>query len=302
MLTLRRSFSTVNHHHILLHSTWKTIHQQLFPLELSCKCPDVFPYDILTTSHRAPAVAFWADTPLGVLLDRAVDGDLRTQDIVDILCARMNKMLAPYVDDPFAFRELLDATESSLSGSYVARFVEGLTDWAERDLDIYVDPTALERVRQFLEGLGYVRAEPAQQHRIYDHGGGSIREVIKMKKEGLPRSIDIIVSRSKLSISPIADFWGTHVMNFTTGSTLCIAYPETLDHVGFLVPRRSTDWKVPILIGKYEQRGYELEEPDADELGKVRYFGDKYCLSLPIRRGGSTFGRGPIVSTVVWKL
>ncbi|KAJ3487736.1 hypothetical protein NLI96_g3327 [Meripilus lineatus] len=253
-------------------------------------------------AELSPVVAFWADTPLAELLDRAVDGDIRPQDIVDILCVRMNNMLLPYVDDPCAFRELLDATDSALSGSYVARLLEGPTDWMERDLDIYVDPSSVDRVRQYLEALGYVRASPAQQHSIYDHGGGSIREVIKMKKEGLPRTIDIIVSRSKLSIAPIADFWGTHVMNFVTGSTLCIAYPHTLDHIGLLVPRRSGDWKVPILIGKYEQRGYEFEEPDADELGKVRYFGDKDCLRLPIRRGGLIFGRGPIVNTVVWKL
>lgn len=253
-------------------------------------------------SIRLPPAAVFAGAELAFLMDHAVDGDIRPQDLVDAMSVRMNTMLEAYVVNPIRLRQVLDETDSVISGSFVLRFMEGATDWAEGDLDIYVDCVSVDAFKAYLASEEYVRGEPAEQHKTYDHGGGSIREVIKFKKPGNGPSIDLIVSRNKLSVFPIADFWGTHVMNLLSGSSLCIAYPHTLDRIAFLVPRRSTDWKVPFLVGKYEQRGYEFEELDTEELGKVRYFGDKHCLCIPVRRGGGTFGRGALVNTVVWKL
>ncbi|KAJ3474763.1 hypothetical protein NLI96_g12264 [Meripilus lineatus] len=239
---------------------------------------------------------------LGFLINYAVQGDIRPQDLVDALSVHFTRMLQGYVVDPARFREMLDDTDSVISGSFVLRYIEGATEWAEGDLDIYIDRTSVKEVKEVLEAEHYVSETPVQQHWNYGHAAGSIREVIKFKKLGTSRSIDVIVSRNKLSIFPIADFWGTQVMNFMTGSSICIAYPQTLNCVAFLVPRRSTDWKVPFLIGKYQWRGYEFRELNGEELGKVRYFGDKYCLCLPLRQGRVTIARGPLVDTVVWKL
>ncbi|KAJ3482289.1 hypothetical protein NLI96_g7080 [Meripilus lineatus] len=215
-------------------------------------------------NEPAPAAPVYATADLAFLLDLAVQGDIRPCDLVAALSVRFSRMLEGYVDDPNRFREVLDETDSVISGSFVLRFIEGATDWAEGDLDVYVDSVSVDEVEQFLEGEGYVTAEEAQERRIYDHGGGSIREVKKLSKPGTPCSIDLIVSRNKLSVFPIADFWGTQVMNFLTGSSICIAYPHTLNHIAFVVPRRSTDWKVPILVGKYQQRGYEFREFDRE--------------------------------------
>ncbi|KAJ3483439.1 hypothetical protein NLI96_g6315 [Meripilus lineatus] len=244
----------------------------------------------------------YATADLAFILDHAVQGDIRPQELVDALSVRFTRMLEGYVVDPSRLRQTLDDTDSVISGSFVLRFIEGSTEWAEGDMDIYVDRTSVKEIKEVLEAEHYVSETPVRQHWGYGHAAGSIREVIKFKNLGTSRSVDVIVSRNKLSIFPIADFWGTQVMNFMSGSSICIAYPHTLNRIAFIVPRRSTDWKVPILIAKYQRRGYEFRELNGDEIGKVRYFGDKYCLSLPLRQGRGTFGRGPLVDTVVWKL
>ncbi|KAJ3474297.1 hypothetical protein NLI96_g12537 [Meripilus lineatus] len=239
---------------------------------------------------------------LGRLIIKAIDGDIHPNDIIEELNRRFNGMLAAYVANPARFREMLDKTESAISGSFIVRFVEGDGDWWEGDMDIYVDIISLQMVLALLELEGYTVQLGRNDSPLYERAGGCIHEVVKLTNSTRRRSIDVIVSSKKISIYPIVDFWGTHVMNFLTGSAICVAYPDTLNKIGYVIPGRIVDWKIPILLGKYERRGYDFPELQGDMMGKVRYFGDEECVVIPVRRGGSLFCGGRHANTVVWRL
>lgn len=232
----------------------------------------------------------------------AVHNEITTQDIVDELDARLIMMLLDYVQHPEVLRDILDSTDSVISGSFVLRFIEGRCKWPEGDMDVYVDRFSAQRLRDFFLSEKYKVTSPAPDRQRYRRSTGSIQEVIKMQKEHPRRCVDIIVSSNKSSIYPIAHFWSTHVMNFLTGSEICIAYPCTLDKVGYIVPDRKDEWRLRILKGKYEHRGYVFPETKSSMLGEVRYFGDETCWIMPTKRRRDTVMGGKISSTVVWRL
>ncbi|KAJ3473223.1 hypothetical protein NLI96_g13086 [Meripilus lineatus] len=239
---------------------------------------------------------------LGTLIRAAIAGQIRCLDIVDELNVRFNALLGRYVNNPEGFRDLLDNTESVISGSFALRFMEGSGRWREGDMDLYVEPGSLERVKESLREEGYEDIHTAHDGREYRRAGGTIERVVGMTNVTRNVRIDVIVSSKKISVYPIADFWATHLMNFLSGSVICVGYPETLDNAGFVIPGRMEDWKVPILLGKYLRRGFNFPPMPAELRGIVRYFGDSECIVIPVRRGGRVFCGGPIANSVVWKV
>ncbi|KAJ3474024.1 hypothetical protein NLI96_g12692 [Meripilus lineatus] len=227
--------------------------------------------------------------------------EITTQDIVNELEVRVFMMLLDYVRDPELLLDLLDNTDSVISGSFVNRFIEGAGNWVEGDMDIYVNILSAHLLLEFLRSQGYRVTSPARNRERYGRRGGGIEEVIKMQKENPTRRVDIIVSSNKSSTYPIAHFWATHIMNFLMGSKICIVYPATMEKVGFVMPSRMQEWRVRILMGKYEHRGYVFPEMERAMLGEVRYFGNEQCWILPIKRVRRKIMGGRISNVVIWK-
>lgn len=113
--------------------------------------------------------------------------------------------------------------------------------------------------------------------------------------------IDLIKSFTHSSIYPIPYFWSTHVMNYLSADSFCIAYPTlTLEGRSLLNPvalleHQFPDDRVMFAMTKYMQRGYDFRcaayawKADAkaecareDDEGcprTIRYFGDRFCLT-----------------------
>ncbi|KAJ3475091.1 hypothetical protein NLI96_g12068 [Meripilus lineatus] len=242
------------------------------------------------------------DAPLGLLLTAAINGEIRSLDIIDELNRRFNAMLGAYVNHPSAFRDLLDSTESVISGSFVARFLEGDTNWRESNMDCCVDAVTAHRIRDHLVNEGYEEDTRVQNGPIYDGADATIQRVLPMFSRTKSRHIHIVVSTKKTSLYPIADFWATHLANFLSGNALCVAYPQTLKKVGLVVPGKVDEWRLPIIEGKYRHRGYKFLPLEDRMRGATRHFGDPECIVIPVQRGGRLFCGGQVANTVIWKL
>ncbi|KAI9067793.1 hypothetical protein FKP32DRAFT_1543326, partial [Trametes sanguinea] len=158
---------------------------------------------------------------------------------------------------------MLRVTRSVLSGSTVLHMLdlERASTWAPGDLDIYAPIHHAARVVAYLiSAEGYTVDHTNAFY--YSPDGVGLQSVVHLRRGDT--HIDVIQSATRSSLHPIPHFWASHLINYVTADSFCMAYPEltlsgrsvinpaALD--GFLFPRQRTLQ----VIDKYSSRGYSI--------------------------------------------
>ncbi|KAL1942583.1 hypothetical protein VTO73DRAFT_6185 [Trametes versicolor] len=235
---------------------------------------------------------------------------------------RFNEALSPYVSDTSAFRAQMRLMGAVISGSFALAFLlqNDSRAFAPNDVDVYLPLQFGHRFALYLvrvEGYQLVKTSRVPYGRLVAH-----QTVFALKKG--PRRIDVIPSSNDCSLYPITHFWASHLMNFLSADTYCVAYPDlTFSGRSVLSPFQLIQYRHPSayvadLIQKYELRGYDFRvRPYAwDEPPRTtgcvgngacprvrRFFGDRFCVKgqLSRDRGDSGFVRKlPSEQTAYW--
>ncbi|OJT04372.1 hypothetical protein TRAPUB_4915 [Trametes pubescens] len=242
--------------------------------------------------------------------------------VVTHLDLAYDEALRQYVQDPHGLRGVMRMLRAVISGSFGLAFLLRNAGLAitPGDLDLYVPMEFATRLAAYLvsvEGYTHSATSPVPYGRNTAH-----QLVIVLEKEG--RRIDVVPSVNDSAIYPISHFWSTHVMNYITADTFCLAYPElTFSGRALLSPfqlirGRHTSAYIVALIRKYEDRGFAfrvrsyawgngtspLACANTEGCSRVRrFFGDRYCMvgSLSRTYEDCGFERGlPGPTTVCW--
>ncbi|KAI9059957.1 hypothetical protein FKP32DRAFT_1100579 [Trametes sanguinea] len=212
------------------------------------------------------------------------------------LTLRYTSTLRTFVDNPTGFRNILRLTKSIISGSTALNIldIDRASNWTPTDLDIYTPHHAVIQMLVYLTKIeGYdIINDPPQ----YSFPSGGFTAVYRLRRG--TKTINVIQSATCSALHPLPHFWATHVMNYITSDTFCIAYPEyTLNGKALLNPIHLIDNlhappRTVANITKYTARGYDIRtrttawSPDplapCDNRAAcpqtIRFFGDKFCL------------------------
>ncbi|KAJ3529883.1 hypothetical protein NM688_g7792 [Phlebia brevispora] len=145
---------------------------------------------------------------------------------------RLKRFLGKYVSDPEALRRVMDETRTVLSGGGAVHFLQPSSDWTPRDLDFYCPEDQYEifciYIIDVLGGVVQLHQEEADMatdiHEPYRHIAIKERRVIQTRFA----TFDVMCAKGMTSLFPIAHFFATHLMNFVSASSVCIAYPHAL--------------------------------------------------------------------------
>lgn len=217
--------------------------------------------------------------------------------VVMFLHTRYNSTLRGFGVDPLSFRSVLRLTGSVISGSTALHILDGArrAAWAPNDIDVYVPRGKAMRIvthLQVVEDFHLTRQDSA----FYGRTASGFSRVIHLSKGNT--SIDIIESLTQSALHPIPYFWSTHLINYLTADSFCIAYPDhLLTGRGVLNPIALLEGQYPsprtlMVMEKYRARGYDVRlspnawkgDPSAEcDFGadcprSIRIFGDRSCL------------------------
>jgi hypothetical protein len=143
--------------------------------------------------------------------------------------------------------------------------------WYPNDIDVYVPlPDDLKQppplVTYMMDNEGYHTRTPVISLNMNYPAYPSIQDVIYLKKGN--KTMDIIVSANRFSISPIFHFHSTPVMNCITGNGIFSAYPKMtcqkrrilnplVLHMDITSPPMPY-FSVRAALKKYEDRGFQI--------------------------------------------
>ncbi|KAI9067078.1 hypothetical protein FKP32DRAFT_1531238, partial [Trametes sanguinea] len=168
--------------------------------------------------------------------------------------------LRTHVQDPVALRSVLRLLHAVISGSFALAFLTTNCgpSFSPRDLDIYVPRGYARRMANYLSTHeGYSRLLYQTQR----YGDNPAMHSIHYLGNGQQR-VDIIESSNHSALSPLPNFWASHVINYLSADSYCISYPTfTLRHHALLsaiqlVQLRYPSPKTTDLMHKYSARGY----------------------------------------------
>ncbi|KAI9067023.1 hypothetical protein FKP32DRAFT_1601418 [Trametes sanguinea] len=176
------------------------------------------------------------------------------------LTLRYHAALLPFVKNPSDFRNILRLTCSVISGSIALHVldIDRASTWTPTDLDIYTPNYSAIQIISYLCKIEGYNIVDHPDHYSFPAGG---YDCIFHLRRGNSH-IDVIQSNTRSALQPIPYFWATHVMNYLTSDSFCIAYPDlTLDGKSLLNPIHLIDRLHPSTtvihnIHKYSERGY----------------------------------------------
>ncbi|KAI0351825.1 hypothetical protein OH77DRAFT_1562849 [Trametes cingulata] len=139
---------------------------------------------------------------------------------------QLNTALTDYVYDPIAFRSALRLTQSVISGSFALWF---LLHGQERcfkpaDLNIYVPCKYGRRFADYLitaEGYKLCKTQAA----LYAGFRRVAHSTVLVLQRASTR-IDVVVSSNDSALYPLSHFWASHLMNYISSDSYCVAYPD----------------------------------------------------------------------------
>ncbi|EIW62571.1 uncharacterized protein TRAVEDRAFT_108110, partial [Trametes versicolor FP-101664 SS1] len=159
---------------------------------------------------------------------------------------------------------ILRLTRSVISGSTALHVldIDRASAWTPNDLDIYAPITAAAVVVNYLvtvEGYDVVDS-PAPAKYPYPSSRSGFNAVAHLRRGDI--EIDVIRSNTISALHPIPFFWSSHLMNYLTADSYCMAYPDdTLAGRGLLNPIQLIEHQYPLprtmrTMKKYRARGY----------------------------------------------
>ncbi|KAG6825961.1 hypothetical protein H0H92_001702 [Tricholoma furcatifolium] len=191
--------------------------------------------------------------------------------------------------DSRIFLGILQAGDGVISGS-VALLIINYPAWFQcNDIDVYIPSTQLDffvDALRSLMGMSVVsrlsdRVRPLSVTYVSD----AISDVVSLLY-GPDRILQLVVSKTDDSITPIFNFHSTAVMNFISSSAIFVAYPQLTFSFRSLV-----NWKVTTTHGrirkrpfkaleKYSARGYEIDTDTENwaDLSKHQCYTHPYCV------------------------
>ncbi|KAI0349060.1 hypothetical protein OH77DRAFT_232328 [Trametes cingulata] len=218
--------------------------------------------------------------------------------VLAVLNARYDGLLSKYVSKPAEFRAVLHMPKAVVSGSAALHIldVDGRGAWEPKDIDVYTPIGMSMRFVKYLEGEGFRVAQCQSSSESYQDDYAGFKTVVHAVKGTL--TVDVIQSTTLSALHPLPYFWSTHVMNFLTADSFCIAYPAfTLQGLGLTNPIALDDRRYPRqrtldVMAKYKARSYDFRlHPHAWEADvhakcrqaegcplSIRWFGDRFCL------------------------
>ncbi|KAI0634074.1 hypothetical protein C8Q77DRAFT_1022930, partial [Trametes polyzona] len=133
--------------------------------------------------------------------------------------------------------------------------------WCPGDLDIYCPMGQAGRVVKYLINCEHYAINRCSST-FYSRDAAGISIIVKLCKGST--NIDVIQSATPSALHPLPFFWATHLMNFLSATSFCIAYPSLTSNArGLLNPISLTLYKYPHkrtldVLRKYGQRGYDF--------------------------------------------
>lgn len=234
------------------------------------RCPVEVVMDILDLVS-APTLSLYAAT-----------SKFNSSVVRDNLRHRILDAVRPFFGDPGSFLDMLTLTRAIVSGSLALRVVAGRTDWAPRDMDIYVSARHRAAVYVFLCSRGW------RCHGTVDSQGDAD---VEYRFTGVSKTIhfargsqhiDVLVSRTRNPVQSIFHFHSTVVMNFFDAHVVFSAYPSLVDRRISMLNRVALvrdaypHTRLVASLRKYRDRGYSLvAAPPADHVCGTTYT----CLS-----------------------
>lgn len=233
------------------------------------------------------------------------------------------KALRNFVPNVTAFRDVLRASHSVISGSLALWFVSGgATTWTPNDCDIYCPNGEAESISLFLRThAGYIpddRKPDFFKSETESHYDGSEDPRINPSIDSVlhlcqypGRTIDIIESSGLSALEPLPRFWSTFLPNYVSADTFCVPFPyNTLASRGCLT-LGNKPVIAPVLraMEKYKDRGFVITDFSQNITPSIqrgypliaegcdnnpycphtwRHFGDRWCLQYSFDEGNGT--------------
>lgn len=211
--------------------------------------------------------------------------------------SKRSSFLQRFVPDVSQLVRVMRDTRSVLGGSACLAILHGDTKWVPGDLDIFCPRDGYETFCIFVvDKLGgkvirHYDSDDMRRHHPNDCPRGVCdRRLIEIATT----TFDVMCSNSVSALEPLASSFSTHLMNFISADSVCIAYPWTFsERVGITRPIPGDPSRS--LHAKHMERGYrfryalqetsqyrfqELCPGDGYCCRALRYFGDSKCLSI----------------------
>ncbi|KAI0039791.1 hypothetical protein FA95DRAFT_1450745, partial [Auriscalpium vulgare] len=146
--------------------------------------------------------------------------------------------LRPYFPSPSSFQNCLRHCEAVVSGAFALAFLlQGGSEpvvWTPGELEIYCTVAHAARMLHFLtHDCNYtLLRSPAPNS---SNATNDIDLAFRLTCSTSSLVVDIFCTDSPSPLAPLTRFWGTHLINYISASTISIAYPgATLRFVGAL--------------------------------------------------------------------
>ncbi|KAI6011234.1 hypothetical protein BKA83DRAFT_4132226 [Pisolithus microcarpus] len=168
---------------------------------------------------------------MGELQQLAATNRYMGKVVRDYVKGRITRVGAQYFSCGNDLFDMLHSCDAVISGSTALHVLlpECGTLWTPTDLDIYVLHREAERLLDHLTDQGYaIIAELPVKKVGYTYSHVSRLVVLTNGKN----SVDVVVSKTSTTLSPIFQFHSTAVMNFISADTIFSGYPTlTLWHL-----------------------------------------------------------------------
>ena len=170
----------------------------------------------------------------------------------------------PYIDVPMSDSDLLDIFTPREVSTHVVYDLKKMFGYT---VDLFVD-------RHYARYYG--NHPDAEWFALYGPEDTGIDSFTRLQRPD-GRAINVMASTAECALLPLARFPFTHVINYTTGTTLVVCYPihTLVEHRG--VDNPDTAYRGP-LLARYEYEGWDLLQSHGDGEHTERCFArGSYC-------------------------
>ena len=213
--------------------------------------------------------------------------------VVEALNRDYTQVLAPYTDDPSAFRSMLRDTGSIVSGSTALWFFLRMrTTWTPGDMDLITPYATFDTV------LAYIMSLPGANPVFYKPDDYLLLpSYCKRQRIRTPGGyIDIVQSRTDSPFTVVSGYWSTHVMNALTADAFWSAYPSHTLNMKGIYNHTPKGGCYTSAVDKHIERGFRISSEPEFALNvdiahtcdgyigcprRYRVWGDQFTLKVP---------------------
>lgn len=217
---------------------------------------------------------------------------------------RRTSFLALYTHDVPGLMAVLRDTRSVIGGSACLAVLNRVGDWVPNDLDVFCPRDGYETCCVYLidrlhgQVITHLDEDDLNSERPGDCPEGVCDRRVIRTKFGL---FDVMCSSTLTATEPIAHAFSSHLMNFISADSICVAYPWSFNNRCGTTRARDTGHSCREITDSYVRRDYYFPPRLRDQLRgrqvggcprngycarQLRYFGDKHCLTVTFPQYG----------------